>query len=80
MPRTKGSKNKTSLTVEERILQITADIETLQEQIKDKKAELKLLNAQKLEEENKKVLDAFTASGKTAEEIIALINGAPEAE
>lgn len=80
MPRTKGSKNKASLSVEEKIRQITADIETLQEQIKEKKAELKILNAAKLEEENKKVLDAFTASGKTAEEIIALINSVPEAE
>lgn len=79
MPRTKGSKNKASLTVEEKILAITAEIEALQEQIKDKKAELKQLNAEKLEEENKKVLDAFNASGKTAEEIIALINGVPEA-
>ncbi len=80
MPRTKGSKNKASLPVEEKISQITAEIETLQEQIKDKKAELKVLNAAKLEQENRKVLDAFTASGKSAEEIIAMINGIAESE
>lgn len=75
MPRTKGSRNKTSLTVEEKIVQITAEIEALQEQIKDKKAELRMLNAEKAEEEQKKILDAVSASGKSAEEIIALITG-----
>ena len=54
MPRTKGSKNKASLSVEEKILQITAEIESLQEQIKEKKAELRQLNAEKAEEEQKK--------------------------
>lgn len=80
MPRTKGSKNKTSLTVEEKIALISAEIESLQEQIKEKKAELRQLNAEKAEEEQKKILDAVSASGKSAEEIIALINGVPAAE
>ena len=42
MPRTKGSKNKTTaLTIDERIAAVTAEIEALQEQVKSKKAEQK---------------------------------------
>ncbi len=44
MPRPKGSKNKPVLTIDERIARVTVEIESLQEQIKEKKAELKQLN------------------------------------
>ncbi len=77
MPRTKGSKNKTTaLTIDERIAAVTAEIEALQEQVKSKKAELKQLGALKSEADQKKILEAAAKSGKTVEEIVALIQDA----
>ena len=63
MPRTKGSKNKTALPVEERISAVVAEIEAMEEQLK----------AEKEEENQKKILAAVAASGKSAEEVIALL-------
>ena len=74
MPRTKGSKNKSMLTVDERIAQVTAEIEALQEQIKEKKTELKRLNGEKEEEDQKRLMAAVLASDKTVDEIIKMIN------
>ncbi|HIQ92539.1 MAG TPA: hypothetical protein IAB24_04765 [Candidatus Copromonas avistercoris] len=73
MPRTKGSKNKTALPVEERISAVVAEIEAMEEQLKQKKAALKQLKAEKEEENQKKILAAVAASGKSAEEVIALL-------
>lgn len=73
MPRTKGSKNKVVLSVDERIAAVTAEIESLQEQVKEKKAELKQLKAEKEEEDRKRLLAAVAASGKSIDEVIALI-------
>ena len=75
MPRPKGSKNKPVLTIDERIDQVTAEIESLQEQIKEKKAELKQLNDEKAEEDQKRLMAAVLASGKTVDEIIEMISG-----
>ncbi len=74
MPRTKGSKNKSTLTVDERIAQVTAEIEALQGQIKEKKALLKKLNDEKAEEDQKRLMAAVLASEKTVDEIIDMIN------
>ncbi len=74
MPRTKGSKNKSTLTVDERIAQVTAEIEALQGQIKEKKTELKKLNGEKTEEDQKRLMAAVLASDKTIDEIIGMIN------
>ena len=74
MPRTKGSKNKSTLTVDERIAQVTAEIEALQEQIREKKALLKKLNGEKAEEDQKRLMAAVLASDKTVDEIIGMIN------
>lgn len=73
MPRTKGSKNKVVLSVDERIAAVTAEIESLQEQVKEKKAELKQLKAEKEEEDRKRLFAAVAASGKSIDEVIALI-------
>lgn len=73
MPRTKGSKNKVVLSVDERIAAVTAEIESLQEQVREKKAGLKQLKAEKEEEERKRLLAAVVASGKSIDEVIALI-------
>lgn len=74
MPRTKGSKNKSMLTVDERIAQVNAEIEALQGQIKEKKTELKKLNGEKAEEDQKRLMAAVLASDKTVDEIIGMIN------
>ncbi len=76
MPRTKGSKNKSVLTIDERIAAAVDELESLQEQVKEKKAELRELKAEKEAEDQKKLLAAVTASGKTVEEVIALIEAA----
>lgn len=73
MPRSKGSKKKLVLSVDERITAVTTEIESLQEQLKEKKAELKQLKAEKEEEDQKRLLAAVAASGKSIDEVIALI-------
>lgn len=72
MARTRGSKNKASnMTVEERIAAIDAEIESLQEQIKVKKANRRKLTAEKKAEDQKKLIAAVEKSGKSIDEIIA---------
>ena len=78
MPRPKGSRNKPVLTIDERIAQVTAEIESLQEQIKEKKAELKQLNDEKAKEDQKRLMAAVMASGKTVDEIIEMISGSAQ--
>ena len=73
MRRTKGTKNKATLTVDERISAVTAEIESMEAKLKEKKAELRQLKVEKEEENQKKILAAVAASGKTAEEVIALL-------
>lgn len=73
MPRTKGSKNKNSLTVEEQIAKVTAEIEELKAAIDAKKAEIKELNGQKKAEDEKKLLAAFYASGKSIDDVLAYL-------
>lgn len=75
MARKKGSRNKAQgLTVEERIAAIDAQIENLQEQIKEKKTERRKLTAEKKAEDQKKLIDAVEKSGKSIDEIIALVS------
>ena len=90
MPRPKGSKNKKKAivvveNVDERIAAAEAEIASLTEQLKAKKAELKDLNKakaeadrlaaqQKAEAEQAKLLEAVAASGKSIDEIISLLN------
>ena len=78
MPRPKGSKNKATLTLDERIAQVNAEIVAMQEQLKEKKAELKNLNDAKADEDKQRLMAAVLASGKTTDEIIAMIGGAGE--
>ena len=90
MPRPKGSKNKKKAVVvvenvDERIAAAEAEIASLTEQLKAKKAELKDLNKakaeadrlaaqQKAEAEQAKLLEAVAARGKSIDEIISLLN------
>ena len=45
----------------------------MEAKLKEKKAELRQLKVEKEEENQKKILAAVAASGKTAEEVIALL-------
>ena len=74
MPRPKGSKNKVQTQpVEERIAAIDAEIESLQEEIKKKKAERRKLMAIKNAEDQKKLVKAVEKSGKSIDEVIAFL-------
>ena len=93
MPRPKGSKNKpkveTTLTVDHLNGQISAteaEITSLTDQLKTKKAELKTLTKErdaaekaageaKEAEQKAKLLEAVASSGKSIDEVIALIQG-----
>ena len=76
----------TTVQYDEKIAAVTAEIEALNASLKAKKAELKKLQkakaaeeaaaaAKKLEEEKKAILEAVAASGKSADEILALLRG-----
>ena len=67
MPRGK----KKVVNVAEQIEAVKAEIEKLTVDLKAKKAELKKLEAEQAEEDKAKIMEAFAASGKTAEEVIA---------
>lgn len=71
MPRGK----KKVVNVAEKIAAVKAEIETLTAQLKEKKAELKKLEAEQAEEDKAKLLEAFAASGKSADEVIAWLKG-----
>jgi len=71
MPRGK----KKVVNIAEKIETVKAEIETLTTQLKEKKAELKKLEAEQAEEDKAKLLEAFTASGKGIDEVIAWLKG-----
>ncbi len=63
-----------NLSIEEMIANKEAEIESLTEQVKAAKAELKQLKADKLAADNQKILDALAASGKSVEDVLNFIN------
>lgn len=67
MPRGK----KKVVNVVERIEAVKAEIAKLTVDLKAKKAELKKLEAEQAEEDKTKIIEAYIASGKTADEVIA---------
>ena len=91
MPRPQGSKNKKAFeqiesieTIDERIAAAEADIASLTEELKAKKAELKqyqkmreeaerVAAEKKAEEDKAAILAAVEASGKSVEEILELL-------
>lgn len=73
MPRPK--KYSHAHSTEEAIEKVSGEIASLQEQLKAKKLELKNLQRQKEAEDEKRILAAAKASGKSSEEIIRLIIG-----
>ena len=71
MPRGK----KKIVNVAEKIEAVKAEIETLTAQLKEKKAELTKLEAEQAEEDKAKLIEAFAASGKTLDEVVAWLKG-----
>ena len=71
MPRGK----KKVVSVAERIEAVKAEIESLGAQLKEKKAELKKLEAEQADEDKTKLIEAYQASGKTIDEVIAWLKG-----
>lgn len=67
MPRGK----KKVVNVAEQIEAVKAEIEKLTVDLKAQKAEMKKLEAEQAEEDKAKLVEAFVASGKTVEEVIA---------
>ena len=67
-------KDLKNLSIEEMIANKEAEIESLTEQVKAAKAELKQLKADKLAADNQKILDALAASGKSVEDVLNFIN------
>ena len=59
----------------EKIEAVKAEIETLTAQLKEKKAELKKLETEQAEEDKTKLLEAFAASGKSVDEVVAWLKG-----
>jgi uncharacterized protein involved in exopolysaccharide biosynthesis len=63
------------MSVDERIAAVTSEIEDLQEQVKEKKAQLKALKTEKAEEDQKRIMIAVLESGRSADEVIELLKG-----
>jgi hypothetical protein len=68
------ARRKSNLSIEELIANKEAEIESLSEQLKDAKAELKKLNKEKQAADNQKILDALASSGKSVEDVLNFIN------
>ena len=75
MPRPKGSKNKSTLTIDEQITQATARVEDLRVQLKAAEVELKKLETLRDEEQMKALMEAVAASGKSVSDVIAMVKG-----
>ena len=84
MARPKGSKNRknTALSIDEQIQQAEARVEAAKQRVeaakaelKDAEADLKSLNVLRDEEQLKALMTAIAASGKSVDDVIALVNG-----
>ena len=71
MPRGK----KKIVNVAERIEAVKAEIATLSAQLKEKKAELKKLEAEQADEDKARLIEAYQASGKTVDDVLAFLKG-----
>ena len=75
MPRPKGSKNKSTLTIDEQITHAAARVEDLRVQLSEAEAELKKLETLRDEEQMKTLMEAIAASGKSVSDVIAMVKG-----
>ena len=79
MPRGRKPR-KAQSSIEDRIATITAEIKDLQEQLKVKKAEMKQLEEEKIAADKQRILDVVMASGKSIDEVIAIIKASAAGE
>jgi len=75
MPRTKGSKNKAKLSIDEQITAATTRVEGLKAQLTAAEEELKNLMALRDEEAMKELLAAIAERGISLADAISLIKG-----
>ena len=76
MARRKGSKNKPVVVqIEEKIAAVIAQIGEKEKDLKELKKELKALQKEKIEADKQKIMEAIEASGKSTEEILAMLTG-----
>ena len=75
MARTKGSKNKATIKIEEKIAAVMGQIAEKENELKALKADLKALQKEKTAADKKKIMEAIEASGKSTEEILAMLAG-----
>ena len=80
MPRPKGSKNKSALTLDEQIIAAEARVEAAKAELKVAEADLKTLTALRDEEQVKTLMNAIAASGKSVADVVAMINNSNESE
>ena len=73
MPRTKGSKNKAKLSIDEQITAATTRVEGLKAQLTAAEEELRTLTALRDEEQIKELMEAIAASGKSIADVIAML-------
>ena len=76
MARTKGSRNKNTVSIDERIGTLSNDIDGLMSEVKSKKAELRKLRREKVDYDRNRIMDAVAASGKSCDEIVDMLNNA----
>lgn len=67
------ARGRRKYTLEEKIELITKEIEQTQQKLQNLQIELEELNTQKETEDLRKLKEVITASGKTIEEIISMI-------
>ena len=75
MPRPKGSKNRTPQTIDERIVALESELDTLRETVAAKEAELAQLKETRDQELVKALMDAIAESGKSVQDVIDMVKG-----
>ncbi len=76
MPRGKRRSVASNLTLEERLANVQAEIDSLSETMKELKAEKKEIQGQIEEKQKNKVFELFLKSGKTVEDLKELLAAA----
>ncbi len=73
MPR--GKRKAVSLTIDERIAALEAELTSLRETVENKEAELKQLKETRDKELIGKLMDAIAESGKSVQDVIDMVKG-----
>lgn len=79
MPRPKGSRNKKTMTIAEQIAAAEARVSELREALAAAERELEALKALNDEAKVKSLVDAIATSGRSIDDVIAMVKGGEEA-